>query len=300
MKRKDLKKIGKVSIIVPVFNYEKLVVRCVDSLLNQTIKNKEVICVDDKSTDNSYEVLKRTFGKKIQLYKNPSKGKAKAINYALSKATGDFVFIADADAYYAGDYLEKLLPLLNKKGVGGAIGHLIVPNKDKSWFSKTAFLEREKKFKNYTPISAWLFRKKVLDELGGFDSRLRAHDEVILGRLMKKRGFKIGYADDALWYHNEKESLKQLFRQQVWWGKGYVDTLKYYGWVSKPIIINSFLALLSLFFAFFHYFLLAFFVWLAYLLFLVFLTSSFSIAVLKFLRGLFQTVGFWKSLIFYN
>jgi len=286
----------KVSIILPVYNCEKLVARCINSLLKQEIKDKEIICVDDHSTDNSLKVLK-SFSNKIKVYVNPEKGKAKAINFALTKAKGEIIFVAESDAYYSPDYLPRLIRKVSNKKVGGAIGRLKVPNKNKSWMTRTAFKEREKKFEGYKPISAWVFRKKILEKLGGFDSRLRAHDEVILGRLMKERGYEIAYDPKAYWYHNEKETIFQLFKQQMWWGKGYVDTFKYYKWLPKSILVNSFLLFSIVLFLFFNSLIFYPLVWVLYYIFLVVLTKSFSIALLKLLRGFFQTIGFFWALI---
>ena len=87
-----------ISIIIPVYNVEKYIKRCVDSLLNQTYKNLEMIIVDDGSIDNSENIIKKytkenSFIKYIKLKEN--RGISNARNVALKNATGRFVAFLD-------------------------------------------------------------------------------------------------------------------------------------------------------------------------------------------------------------
>lgn len=101
----------KVSVIIPVYNVEKYISRCLDSVLGQTLKDIEVICIDDCSTDNSLSVL-RDYAQKdarltvINLKKN--KGAAYARNRGLEVAKGEFLGFVDPDDYIDSDYYEKL------------------------------------------------------------------------------------------------------------------------------------------------------------------------------------------------
>lgn len=98
----------KVSIIIPVYNAEKYIGKCLDSILNQTYKNIEVIVVNDGSTDNSEEIIKQyTKNEKynIKYFKNENRGVSFSRNFGVNYAEGDYIFFVDAD-----DYLdEKLL-----------------------------------------------------------------------------------------------------------------------------------------------------------------------------------------------
>lgn len=102
----------KVSIIVPVYNVEKYLSECLDSLINQTLKEIEIICVNDCSTDNSAKILeaysKRDSRiKSIHLTKNG--GLSNARNTALQHIKGEYVFFIDSDDFIELDALEKLL-----------------------------------------------------------------------------------------------------------------------------------------------------------------------------------------------
>ena len=93
-----------ISVIVPVYNREGLVSRCIRSLLNQTINKKEfeIIVIDDCSTDNTFNVLK-SFGKKIKYFKNQNNmGLPYSLNVGIKKSRGRFIVRVDSD-----DYLNK-------------------------------------------------------------------------------------------------------------------------------------------------------------------------------------------------
>lgn len=92
----------KVSIIVPVYNVENYLQRCLESLLNQTEKNIEIICVEDCSTDGSYELLKRIgrTDERIQIVNNSkNRGLAFSRNRGITMAKGEFLMFVDSDDY---------------------------------------------------------------------------------------------------------------------------------------------------------------------------------------------------------
>ena len=100
-----------VSIIVPVYNTESWMARCLDSLLGQTIKDIEIICVDDKSTDSSLKIL-REYEKKDNRIKviaqEKNGGESVARNSGLAIATGKYIGFVDSDDFVDFDFYEKL------------------------------------------------------------------------------------------------------------------------------------------------------------------------------------------------
>ena len=102
----------KISVIVPVFNTAKLLPKCIDSILEQTWTNIEIILVDDGSTDNSAEIL-RSYAKKNPeqiktIFKNNS-GQASARNMALNIMNGEYVSFVDSDDWITPNMLQSLL-----------------------------------------------------------------------------------------------------------------------------------------------------------------------------------------------
>lgn len=100
----------KVSVIVPVYNVEKYLRQCLDSVINQTLKDIEIICVDDKSPDGSSHILKEYAlrDNRIKIIKNEeNKGTGYSRNIAISQATGDYIMLLDSDDWYEEYTCEK-------------------------------------------------------------------------------------------------------------------------------------------------------------------------------------------------
>ena len=100
-----------ISIIIPVYNTEKYVERCIKSVASQSFSDIELICVDDASSDGSYQVLERLAAadSRIKLYRNATnRGAGYTKNKALRHATGEYVCFVDSDDWLVEDALEML------------------------------------------------------------------------------------------------------------------------------------------------------------------------------------------------
>ena len=100
----------KVSVIIPVYNVEKYLKQCLDSVVNQTLKDIEIICIDDGSTDSSPEILQEYVKKdeRIKIITQQNKGSASARNSGIKKAKGEYIGFIDADDYISINYYEEL------------------------------------------------------------------------------------------------------------------------------------------------------------------------------------------------
>ena len=100
----------KISVIVPVFNAEKYLKMCLNSLVSQTLKNIEIICIDDGSTDNSLAILDKFKSKddRIKIIKQKNYGVSMARNNGISEAQGEYIGFVDADDWVDKDFFEKL------------------------------------------------------------------------------------------------------------------------------------------------------------------------------------------------
>lgn len=101
----------KISIIVPVFNAEKTIARCVDSLIKQSYSNIEIILIDDDSKDNSLSICKRYEQKdvRIKVIHKSNGGVSSARNAGLDKASGEFIMFCDSDDWVDTKWCEELL-----------------------------------------------------------------------------------------------------------------------------------------------------------------------------------------------
>ncbi len=99
----------KVSIIVPVYNVELYIEDCLNSLLNQTYSNYEIILINDGSTDNSIEICSKYNDPKIKIFNQNNKGVSIARNVGISLATGQYIMFVDADDMVSEKYIENLI-----------------------------------------------------------------------------------------------------------------------------------------------------------------------------------------------
>ena len=97
-----------ISIIVPIYNAERFIKKCIDSLLNQTKQELEFILINDGSTDNTESIIKKYTDKRIKYFKNKNQGIGKTRNFGISKAKGKYLMFIDSDDYIAENACEEL------------------------------------------------------------------------------------------------------------------------------------------------------------------------------------------------
>ena len=189
----------KISVIIPVYNVEKYLCACVNSVINQTYKNLEIILVDDGSTDSSGEICENLAKKdeRIKVYHKSNGGLSSARNYGLDKKIGDYVFFLDSDDFIDKTCLEKLFTL--SKQTSAEIASCLTKrfnNEDEidenasafqaetEEFSRVEILENTfKKTDNYYVIScAKLFKSNLFSSLR-FTEGVIHEDEFICHRL---------------------------------------------------------------------------------------------------------------------
>ena len=106
-----------ISVIIPVYNSERYLNKCIDSILHQTYRNLEVICIDDGSTDHSVEIVKEYVfkDKRVKLYRNEAKGVSAARNYGLDKCKGQYVMFVDSDDWIELDICREALKIIENE-----------------------------------------------------------------------------------------------------------------------------------------------------------------------------------------
>ena len=110
----------KVSIIVPVYNEEKHIKKCIDSIINQTYKNIEILLINDGSKDKSLKILReyeKKYPKLIKVFTHKNRGLGFTRNVGLENATGDFITLLDSDDWMAEDYIEVLKNAIGKNDI---------------------------------------------------------------------------------------------------------------------------------------------------------------------------------------
>ena len=109
----------KISVIIPVYNVEPYVRRCLDSVINQTYTNLEIICVDDGSTDKSGQICDEyaIMDKRVKVYHKENGGLSSALNAGVERCTGDFWGVTDSDDWLEPDMYEVLHKAIKENNV---------------------------------------------------------------------------------------------------------------------------------------------------------------------------------------
>lgn len=122
----------KVSIVVPVFNGEDFIVHCINSLRSQSLKEIEIIIVNDGSTDNTLSILNNLSSKdaRIKVFSQPNKGVSSARNLGILKSTGEYISFCDSDDTYDKDFLYTLYQVAIKRDFEIVKGNTILVNSE--------------------------------------------------------------------------------------------------------------------------------------------------------------------------
>ncbi len=209
----------KYSVIIPVFNEENVITKCLESLAKQTVaKETEVIVIDDGSTDKTADKINN-----FLLLRQKHAGPGAARNLGAEKARGEILIFADADMEFAPDFLEKLTePIRNGKTIGTFSKEEYLLNKNNPWarcWNLNLGRLAEKMHPDNYPDTQHVFRailKSKFEEAGGFDANIGYTDDWTLAR---KLGTMAVVAPGAKYYHRNPESPGEVWRQARWFGK---------------------------------------------------------------------------------
>lgn len=237
-----------VTAVAPVYNVEKFIEKSITSVVKQSYKVEEIFILDDGSTDSSIEKIMAIAKKSkvpIKIFRMKHVGmRGKLINSILPKIKSDVIWIVETDAHYDADYLKNSMKHFKDPKVCGTIGRIHCWEV-KSFLDKCREVELAARYRNYKPFTVWVIRTSTFRELGGFDERVWFFDDAMFGKVAKENGYKLVFEPKALWYHNEKSSLRIIARQRLKWGYAYLLTLRHYRWF--PLYIPLWTAAVAIF-----------------------------------------------------
>jgi cellulose synthase/poly-beta-1,6-N-acetylglucosamine synthase-like glycosyltransferase len=284
-----------VSIVVPCYNEGENIGRTIESLLSMDYpKNMlEVIIVDDKSSDNSVEVARR-YARKYQnvrviVNKRNSGGAAEPTNIGVKAAKYDYIAVADADSTPDRDALLKMIGFIQEDKSVGAVTCSVLARNPKSFMQRVQAIEYSiiawtRKLLDYvdsvyvTPGPFALYRKKILLEIGLFDTKNMTQDIEVVWRMIS-HGYKARMCLSARVYSETPTKFSKWFRQRVRWNIGGNQCiLKYKSLFFKKGMLGAFIIPYFTFSMFLGLFGIGLFCYLMVRKFLVFyLASKYSI-----------------------
>lgn len=232
-----------VTVLIPAFNEAKSIGLTILSVQRQTFPVKEIIVIDDCSTDNTGAIAKK-FGATVLRTPRNSGTKAQALNFALEGIQTEFVCVVDGDTLLKRDAIEKLLPAFYADQVIAACG-FVTPQNVKTFWERARFIEYllanmlYKRAQNH--IGAVfvcsgcfsIFRTQSLMKKCGFNERTIAEDMDLSWGLLEEKG-EIAFMGNAVCYPVDPPNIHILVAQLDRWYRGYLQCLKVrHGWLRN-------------------------------------------------------------------
>jgi len=271
----------KISVVVPAYNEELVIERCIKSLLNLEYSDYEIIIVDDGSSDNTLKRARGLMDSGVKVIHQNNQGKPTALNTGIRSSSGEIIVTVDADTELHKDSLRMIANRFANKEIGAVAGNVKVVT-DRGILNVlqsteyTTGINLVRKSQSILgcvmvvpgPIAA--LNRDALMQVGGFSDDTFAEDFDITMEILKA-GYKAEYEDKAIAYTVAPKNLEDLIKQRRRWYRGMIQVLEkhremylrprygYTGILGVPnlwfdttsSILNMFLILLSLFTALF-------------------------------------------------
>jgi cellulose synthase/poly-beta-1,6-N-acetylglucosamine synthase-like glycosyltransferase len=226
-----------VSVVVPAYNEARVVAKCIESILADEYPRKELILVDDGSSDHTHAVMSwYADHPDVTVVSQPNGGKAAALNNGIALARGDILVFVDADGIFAPDTLTQLLRGFDDERVGAVCGNDEPVNLDRLQTKLltllthvgTGFVRRALALVNCLPIvsgNLGAFRRSALEEAGGFREGLLGEDLELTWRV-HAAGYSVNFSPQARVYAEVPSTLPGLWRQRVRWVRGLIEATR--------------------------------------------------------------------------
>jgi len=247
----------KISVLIPAYNEEHSISSCLNSLVSVAYSNKEIIVIDDASTDHTVQVVEKYHDKGVVLVRREKNGgRAAALNSGLRHATGDIIVTTDADTIVPLSWLQSFRVQFEQKGVIAVGGAYQAHNKDKPLVDATSVLDqimngvfKKSMIPNKLSGVNSAIRKDVLQDLGGFDENSWWSEDSELGWKLSRIGTVV-YNPENIVSTQYPETWSGVWKRKYYWG--YAMGLKFRErmqfniklWIRPLVFIALFTSLL--------------------------------------------------------
>ena len=216
-----MKKNNLVSVVVPVYNTEDFIDRCLDSIVNQTYKNIEILVIDDGSRDSSSKKCKEWEEKdnRIRFFHKENGGLSDARNFAIDRMNGEYVTFIDSDDFVTNDFVETMLNLIQKNDSDisvcintlyyedGTLKHAYPNHNGKKIITKSNFemLEEMLYQKSFdTEACIKMFKSELFDDVRFPNGKLYEDLDTVYKIFLKSK--KISYINKEMYYYFKRSS----------------------------------------------------------------------------------------------
>lgn len=281
-----------VSIILVIKNEAQHIHKCIETLLNQSHKDFEIIVLDDQSTDNTINIVKSFKSSKIKFFSTKRKkitGHANRRNYALSKANGEFIFFTDGDCSAHYNWLKEGLKVFKNKECLGVEGKTFYEGTN--GITVADYLTQRLTPGGFMTCNV-AYRKSAIIEVGKFDPKFKnTYEDRDLGMKILKIG-EIVFDNNMLIFHQQKKvTIETLFKRAQRAGDMVYFDIKHgrkaSEYISRRIIYPQHLIIILI-------------------PPLIFLTSRITsiydllIAILKYFSFIYERIIIWRNAIRYK
>jgi|LFRM01.1.fsa_nt_gb glycosyltransferase involved in cell wall biosynthesis len=230
-----------VSVVIPVYNEERHIKKCINSLLQQDypLEKVEFIFVDGNSTDKTVEIIKQQFPKfaNISLLTNDNRTVPYAMNMGIEQSVGKYIIRLDGHSEYPTNYLSTCVAYLEKTGADNVGGLALAKSEGYVGRSISAVLSSKFGVGNSTfrtggaegdvdtvPFGA--FRREVFENYGLYDERLTRNQDIELNYRIRKNGGRVFFTPNIKLHYLNRDNLKDFARQNYSNGMWNVITWK--------------------------------------------------------------------------
>ena len=208
-----------ISIIIPCYNAEKTIERCLESVINQTYKNIDIIVINDGSVDRTDSIIKRyTTDKRIKYYNRSNHGIGKTRNFGIEKANGKYITFLDSDDYLPNDAIDNLYKLAQKNKLDLVVSDYYVDNKNiKSEKIKSFSITNVKNNHDLildVNLAPWnkLYKKELIENIK-FEENLKYEDApFVIESIIKAK--RIGKLDKETYYYVVNPNSETTIRDE--------------------------------------------------------------------------------------
>lgn len=233
-----------VSVIIPAYNEEKVIVTSIARVLQSDYRGIELIVVDDGSKDATSALVAQHYGAdgRVRLMTLVNGGKAAALNHALASATGEIVIALDADTQFLPDTISKLVRWFADSKIGAVAGNARVGNRMNlitRWqaieYVTAQNVERRAldalRAITVVPGAVGAWRRTALDSVGGYPEDTLAEDQD-LTIAIQRHGWRVAYDVQAIALTEAPETFRALGKQRYRWSFGTLQCL----WKHRAVL----------------------------------------------------------------
>ncbi|MDD5338017.1 MAG: glycosyltransferase family 2 protein [Dehalococcoidales bacterium] len=250
-KRRELKQLESpgyfppISILIPAYNEEKVIARTLNSIIEASYPDKEIIVVDDGSKDQTYRIAASFEDRGVKVIHRPNGGKATALNHGLMFAKGDVIVVVDADSQISKNTLVELIKPFRNPEVAAVAGNIKVLNRV-NILTKCQAIEYIASINIYrraldvfgsvsvVPGALGAYRREVMKSGGYYDPDTLVEDFDLTVKALKT-GLIVQASTSAISYTEAPKSIKDMIKQRLRWYRGNFQAI----WKHRDILFNS-------------------------------------------------------------